>query len=400
MSRLFTFGIGPAVIAAAAWLIFWNEGGAARTQASLAEGAAAVISTSPDKVDPANEGKLVHVVGQATTADTLTDPLLHVSAQAIRLQRKVEMYQWRETEKRMDGPPQPDGKPSEPTYTYEHTQIWHADPIDSSLFKKPAGHTNPPALTLKAADWTADKVTLGAFELTDKQKVWLSAATPLPLAGENGQVALPPDQGRVFRADDYLLVRPLLVGPRVAEQQNDLQFSATTTAPPTPPADVVDKPQIGDLRVKFLIAAPREVTAMGKQVGHQLVPYTTKAGRDLPNFLTGNHTPEKLFASAAAWSSNGTWLFRAVALAMIYVGVLLTLGPLTMYAASFQWLQPIVATGMFYVRAGLTLAIGAVLVGAAWLYYRPAFAITLFVIGAVLLLATIWLVMRLSRKTA
>src|SRR5689334_3876368 len=124
--NVFSFGIGPAIIAAAAWVIFWNEGGAAKTQAGLAEGAAAVVSASPDKVDPANEGKLVHVVGQATTGETLSDPLLHVSTPAIRLKRTVEMYQWREVEKRMDGPAKPDGKPSEPTYTYEYSKIWNA----------------------------------------------------------------------------------------------------------------------------------------------------------------------------------------------------------------------------------------------------------------------------------
>lgn len=395
---IFSFGLGPALIAAAAWLIFWNEGGAAKTQSSLAEGAAAVVSASADKIDPANDGKLVHVVGQATTSATLTDPLLHVSTPGIRLKRTVEVYQWREVEKRMDGPAKPDGKPSEPVITYEYSKIWNADPIDSTHFKTRDGHANPPSLLVKPADWSAEKVLLGDFELTDKQKDWLSAATPLPLTGERGQVSLAPDQGKVYRTDEYLLIRPLVVGLQVAQPQNDLQFLAAQSPPAAPPADVVDNPKVGDLRVKYTFGEPREVTAMGKQVGRQLVPYPSKSGRDLSKFLTGNHAAEKLFASDQAWSSRGTQFFRVISLGLIYLGVLIALGPITQYAASISWLQPIVARGMFIVRAGLTLAIGAALIGAAWLYYRPTLAISLFVVAGILLVATLWLVFRRAQR--
>jgi hypothetical protein len=43
--------------------LFWNEGRAVQTQRSLTEGAGVVIDIDPAQVDPANEGKLVHVSG-------------------------------------------------------------------------------------------------------------------------------------------------------------------------------------------------------------------------------------------------------------------------------------------------------------------------------------------------
>ena len=43
----------------------------------------------PDAVDPANDGTLVHMTGMATTAETLTDPAFDVSANALKLTRRV-----------------------------------------------------------------------------------------------------------------------------------------------------------------------------------------------------------------------------------------------------------------------------------------------------------------------
>lgn len=388
---LLRFGLGPAIIAGAAWIIFWNEGGAAKTQARVAEGASNCVSVAADKVDPANEGKLVHIVGQAVTDETLSDPLLKVSTQALRLKRVVEMYQWQETQSRIDNPAGPDGKPVPPTITYKHSQVWSSDPIDSSRFKEPSGHANPP-LPLKSAEWSPQQARIGAFELTAPQIAKLSAGTPLVLSGEQAQVALSPEQGMIFRSDEQLLIRPIAAA--------DLKLAAATSPPQPPPAEIVDKSQVGDVRVKFVSCPPKEMTVIGKQVGNQIHPYSTKAGGDVGWFLPGKHAPEKLFASQLAWSSSGTWIMRAFSLAVIYAGVFLTLGPLLRYANSFAWLQSVVSLGAFYVRAGLTLAIAAVLIGAAWFYYRPMYAIALFVVAGLLFGGTLYLVWRFSRRPA
>src|SRR5512140_2041012 len=68
-------------------LLFWNEGRAVRTARSLDEGRGAVVTVASDSVQPANEAKLVHTTGRAKTSDTVMDPLLGVSANALRLKR-------------------------------------------------------------------------------------------------------------------------------------------------------------------------------------------------------------------------------------------------------------------------------------------------------------------------
>ena len=86
------FGLG--LFIAGFPLLFWNEGRAVTDTKTNEEGAASVVEAAAGEVDPSQEGKLVHVVGEATTQDVLSDGEYGVSATAIRLAREVEMYQW------------------------------------------------------------------------------------------------------------------------------------------------------------------------------------------------------------------------------------------------------------------------------------------------------------------
>ena len=47
-------------------------------------------------MDSSNDGKLVHLSGKSVTVDVLKDGKFGVSANAIKLKRAVEMYQWKE----------------------------------------------------------------------------------------------------------------------------------------------------------------------------------------------------------------------------------------------------------------------------------------------------------------
>src|SRR5215475_6530768 len=56
------FGIALIVLSCIG--LFWNEGRAVQTAKSLAEGANLVIDVDPTRIDPINEGKLIHVSGE------------------------------------------------------------------------------------------------------------------------------------------------------------------------------------------------------------------------------------------------------------------------------------------------------------------------------------------------
>src|SRR5512135_619445 len=114
--------IGVILFIASFVILFWNEGRAVHTAQSLSTGEKAVISISSDTVDHANEGKLVHVGGLATTDQTVKDPRFDVSAQALRLRRNVQMFQWKE-----DSRTEPRGKlggGEEQVTRFTYSKIW------------------------------------------------------------------------------------------------------------------------------------------------------------------------------------------------------------------------------------------------------------------------------------
>ncbi len=144
-------------------LLFWNEGRTVNRAKALNEGASAVITVDAAKVDPQNDGKLVHVSGEVATADVLEDLKFGVSVNAIKLVRKVESFQWKENEQSTTK--RGSGGSQETTTTYTYEKVWSPDLINSSAFKE-AGHENPATRPVDGAEFVASNVSLGAFRLS------------------------------------------------------------------------------------------------------------------------------------------------------------------------------------------------------------------------------------------
>ena len=157
-------------------LLWCNEGRAVRTARGLEEGRGAVIAVGSDSVDPANEGRLVHLSGHADTGERLRDGDFGVSATAIQLARTTEMYQWKETEKSERR--QKLGGSSETVRTYTYTPVWSKDEIDSDLFHdEMTTAKNPGPLPFPSTTFYAENVSLGAFRCPGlSSSRWASAS--------------------------------------------------------------------------------------------------------------------------------------------------------------------------------------------------------------------------------
>src|SRR5207248_2893047 len=125
------------------------------------------------KLDPANEGKLVYVSGDATIAETLQDPVFKISVPALKLTREVEIYQWTErsetkTESQLGGK-------EKKTTSYYHEKKWVKEPVPSGSFKPDDGPYKGQVIqnvgTKPYPDATerAKEVKLGAYQLTASQ---------------------------------------------------------------------------------------------------------------------------------------------------------------------------------------------------------------------------------------
>lgn len=348
-------------------LLFWNEGRAVKRAKALETGAGAVVSVQADKVDPANEGKLVHVTAKADTKDVLTDPLFKISSTAIRLERRVEMYQWKQnesskTEKQLGG-----GTKKTTVYTYE--KVWSDKPVNSAYFKE-AGHENP-GFPFESEKLRANHVTLGDFLLNDSLVDRLGDSRKLPVPA------------------DYKLPAALSGKSDAAYVHVSRKSSAPSQVSQEQPADnagdaALTEPAIGDLRISWSAVVPHEVSIVARQTGKTFSAYPV--GSDSILLIADSvQSAEAMFQSAQSANSAMTWFLRIAGLVMMYVGLSCVLRPLSVLMDVIPFLGDLIGAGISLISFLIALPCTLVTIAVAWIYYRPLLGIGLLVVAAALI---------------
>jgi hypothetical protein len=187
--------------------------------------AAPPSAASADRIDPAQEGKPVTASGKLRVTRPPRDAQLGLSAaDALVLERRVDMLQWRETcaEKRC-----------------EYALAWSAEPVDSSRFRE-RGHDNPLRFPFASERFAAAEVHLGAYAVDAAFAAAGVEAVDYPVRAAQ----LPPNLAATFR-------------------ERDGQLYA---------GDDPAHPAVGDLRVAYRIVPAGERSLSGVQIGSRLKP--------------------------------------------------------------------------------------------------------------------------------
>lgn len=349
---------GLILIAGAGILIFWNEGRAVKRAKTLAEGATSVLTVSAERVDPANEGKLVHLTALATTTETLADPEFGVSAPALKLRRSAEMYQWQEHESKKTK--KNVGGSSTTTTTTSYDKTWSSSLIDSSRFKHPEDHQNPQSMVYSSREAVAKVITAGEFTLS---------------------------KSLVNRIDQYV----------------DMPFSATEQLPEDlrSKAKLADgkvyfgadpgSPQIGDVRISFAAVKPVMVSLVSRQVKNTFEPFVSKAGGELELLEVGQFSAAELFRQAEQMNLLLTWGLRLGGLVLMWLGLALIFRPLSVLADVVPFIGRIVGFGTGLIALLLATLGSACIAAVAWFFYRPLLSIVLVAVAGVLVLGVILL---------
>lgn len=348
---------GIIVIPLSIALLWWNEGRAVTTANSLKEGAAAVASVAADKIDAANDKKLVHVTGDAKAAVPVADPDFGISVSALRLVRSEEIYQWVENKK--SETKQKVGGGEETTTTYTYTKKWTDKPVNSAEFKQQGNHVNEGSLIAGDANISADKVTLGAF------------LVPVDLVKRMGS----PEKHPVTEADLAKLPADLKPGAHV--QAGVFYFGVKP-----------DAPQIGDVRVSFEIVKPGAFSILAAQVGETFGPYQTKAGDALSMITSGAVSAETMFKNAASANKIITWLARLGGFLFMAFGFMAVMRPLSVLGSVVPFIGSIIGMGTGLISFMLAATISLVVIAIAWIVVRPLLGITVLVLAVGALVCT------------
>ena len=340
--------IGFVLIGVSVVALFWGEGRAVHRAQALAEGKANVVAVDANKVDPANEGKLVYVSAPATTEKGLDDEDFGLQAPtALRLVRKTEMYQWKqstrtETHKNFGG-----SEERVTTYTYE--KEWSASHIESSAFKE-SGHANPAKIPVAGETWNAPDAKLGAFELSGVVLDQLSAeqqVTPKSL-----------DDAKTSE----------LGSKKGVIAQGMIYFGKP------------DSPVVGDVRVSHAQLPAGPISVIAQQTNGGFEAYHAESG-DLILAQTGTVSSATMFKQAEEENANITWIIRGVGFVLIWIGFGLIFSPLATIADVVPFIGSIVGAGTFIAGFICALPVWLITVAVAWIVYRPVIGILLLVVA-------------------
>ncbi len=328
-------------------LLFWNEGRAVKTAKRLEEGAGAAVSLTSTEVDAANEGKLVHLTGQATTDEELTDEAFGVTVTGIKLRRTVTMHQWKESKRTRRRKKLGGGTRTETTYSY--SKVWSERSIDSTSFRESTGHTNPGAMPYQSQSVAAEKVTLGGFRLSKSLVARIEGGSPVTVRAEDLPEAL---EGKAKAAAGGFYV------------------GANPAAP-----------VVGDLKIVFSVVKPQVVSLISRQIGDTFEPYQAKAGGTIEMVAAGAQSAESMFEEAKAANVTMTWVLRLVGFVVMAIGLALMAQPMVVLADVLPILGDILGFGVALFAGVTALCLSLVTIAIAWLLYRPVLAVVLIAVG-------------------
>ena len=353
--------VGLLLLVACIWLLFWNEGRSVKTYRALVEGAGLVVSVENGSIDPANDGKLVHISGPVKPVGVPQDNVLGISAEgAAGLDRTVEMYQWVETSKSETRKQL--GGSEETVTTYSYSKEWKRNAVDSSNFRQ-SGHDNPQK-PVDDASFAVPSATIGAFSVDGRAVARLGDERPIPLTMIDAN-----------RAGDALsLGKPASV---VAGQA---VFSFN-------PQD----PQVGDIRISFTRSDIDAASVIGAQRGAGLTPYKTTNGRELFLSDAGIVDASAMFDAAQSENTIITWLVRAGGLIGLFIGFVFIFSILGVIADVVPFIGSIVNFGTAAIALIFTLLIGPTVIAIAWIAYRPLVAIAVLAAGIALAAGILYL---------
>ena len=259
---LFFLVVGLAIVVG--YEIYW-----ARVVVPERECMAKAISVNADKPDSQNDGKLIYMTGGLAGVENLTDTGFGVAVDALRLRRRVSMYQWQQGSLQSQSSyGTEDSKGNTTTYlktrTYNYSKSWLEKLVDSRSFYN-AGHDNPATKEVPDRAVDATKITLGGFTVTAELVKQIDNFQTVPVSDKN--LATLAEQ---IRARAKLFDGGIYVGTNA------------------------DQPAIGDLKVKFEFAPPATVSVIAQQNGNNLSSFTVAKSGSIAQLRVGTFSVQEM----------------------------------------------------------------------------------------------------------
>lgn len=357
-------------------LLWWNEGRAVKTAKSIKN---AVEQTTPvaslDNYNQALNGQMICASGFAKTDDYVSDPFFGIGETAIRIERKVEFFQWVEhsqskTEDKVGGK-------QETTTTYTYSKEWTSSYVNSSEFKD-ADYQNKNFVlmsNIENADFQAKNVTVGAYILPEGMISSISGSEPIAVSLSAEKIA---DLNKTVA--------------QTLSKGDSVNF-VTVTNNQVYLGENPNSPAIGDIRITFTKVMPATVTIWARAVNNTFEHYVdAKHGKGVGGLYMGTRSLESLQEQAESSNNFLTWLLRLVGFLLVFFGLKGIFGLVIALLKVLPFLANIANVGISIVCGVVGFAWSLVIIAIAWLFYRP-------ILAGILIAAVVGLFIFLSKRS-
>lgn len=422
-------------------LLYWNEGRAVSQAQALKSGASSVVSVSPDRVDSANEGFLVHTHGKADSKETLSDPEFVIEApEILLLKRSAEIYVWREN--REEKKRKKIGGGEEQTVTYSYEKVWSDKPIDSSKFQK-QGYENPRMMPYESKVFEAKQASVGAFflgalvrQMTDWEDFSVNEGEPrfqAPEASLETTSSTESDQRKTevleepeVRVDDKKVdpfrnvnattkreeskrrLEAIAVEDRQRRAEHEREFEESRR---TGEERWVDQkrqrfeielaarqeklskfkphqggyflgqnpadPQVGDFRVRFSVVRPAVVSILAQQSGQGFAPFEMANKSQLYRLSQGEKTADEMFQQLEKENAQLTWILRGLGFLFMTLGLASVFRPFVMVADVIPFFGNLLSYGVGLFSLLVAVPLTLLTIALGWFAARPLLAVAL-----------------------
>lgn len=380
-------------------LLWWNEGRAVKTAKAIENASEVAVHVDDvSKIDPSNDGSLIHATAMATTTDSLVDDVFGIGVNAISLSRDVEYYQYVEHSETVKKDKV--GGAEEETTTYTYKKEWTRSVVNSANFKDP-DYQNV-NMVLKQYDdnsWTAENVTFGAYTLPENMIRMIGGAQALDANISDDVLSdIDTEIGNLYGSATSKIVAK--AEEAVEEAVNDSNATDSKVAEDKRYEYVhtsgntlyigknPNSPQVGDVRITFkYIAQPQKISLIAKVSGNSFTSFKADNGETFLRVQSGEHSMEEMFQAAQDENTLWTWILRVVGILVVCGGLRGLFGFIETLLKVLPFLSNIFAFGVGIVCNVVGFVWSLLIIALAWIFYRPLIGIIiLVVIGGVIFL--------------
>jgi Protein of unknown function (DUF1625). len=350
-------------------LLWWNEGRTVKTTRAIKEAQSIAMHVdNVSSVDPSLNGKLIHATAFADTKDSLYDNSFGVRELAIKLNRKVEYYQFvekshKETRDKVGG-----GEETITTYTYD--KKWVDDPVNSGEFHDPSYQKKNFVLTtIESKEWLAENVTFGAYTLPRFIKDAIVGDKPAEIHLTQNEML--EWQKTMNQTDKDTISSAKKDSISMVHINNNIAYFGKSS----------QSPRIGDVRITFTKVLPSDISIIAKVSNNSFEQYIAKNGYSFSGVSMGTVSAENMFQQAHKNNTTTAWLYRAIGILLVVFGLRKIFDILPSLLKVLPILGKVVGAGLSLVCWILGLVWSLIIIALAWIFYRPILGISILALA-------------------